>query len=205
MLAWGPKLHEQRWRPAREEGVRGTERICGNEGIRIAPAERHGRGHGREQEGVELRSKWSERICGMARTQVHVRQGVQEKGAFKFFEIAAILVEDDGKRHAINFCLNCCNLRHVGRKVHLFKRPQCDLVCVDPSQSRTHSHMSAPPKRGHILCAQLLLSREVQEPLLREPTICGSDLRAGSGPLLNHEPRNFQWQNLRNPTQTVVT
>ena len=43
-LAWGPKLHEQRWRPAEEEEGSGTERISGYAGIRTAPAERDGSG-----------------------------------------------------------------------------------------------------------------------------------------------------------------
>ena len=55
--------------------------------------------------------------------------------------------------------------------VHLLKRHPCDLVCVHLSLSRSHSHVSVPPKWDHILCAQLLPSREVQVPPLREPTI----------------------------------
>ena len=54
---------------------------------------------------------------------------------------------------------------------YLLKRHRCDLVCVHLSQSRPHSHMSVPPKWEHILCAQLLPTREVQAPPLREPTI----------------------------------
>ena len=55
--------------------------------------------------------------------------------------------------------------------VYLLKRPRCDLVCVHPSQSRPNSHMSVPPKWEHIMCAQLLPTREVQVPPWREPTI----------------------------------
>ena len=55
--------------------------------------------------------------------------------------------------------------------VYMLKRPRCDLVCVHLSQSRPHSHMSVPPKWEHILCAQLLPTREVQVPPLWEPTI----------------------------------
>ena len=55
--------------------------------------------------------------------------------------------------------------------VYLLKRHRCDLVCAHLSQSRPHSHMSVPPKWEHILCAQLLPTREVQVPPWREPTI----------------------------------
>ena len=54
---------------------------------------------------------------------------------------------------------------------YLLKRHRCDLVCVHLSQSRSHSHMSVPPKWDHILCAQLLPTREVQVPPLRKPRI----------------------------------
>ena len=60
------------------------------------------------------------------------------------------------------------NMLHI---VYLLKRHRCDLVCVHLSQSRPHSHMSVPPKLEHSLCAQLLPTREVQVPPLREPTI----------------------------------
>ena len=48
--------------------------------------------------------------------------------------------------------------------VYLLKRHWCDLVCVHLSQSCPRSHMSVPPKREHILCAQLQPAREVQVP-----------------------------------------
>ena len=54
---------------------------------------------------------------------------------------------------------------------YLLKRHWCDLVCVQLSQSHSHSHTSVPPMWEHILCAQLLLKREVQVLPLREPTI----------------------------------
>ena len=44
---------------------------------------------------------------------------------------------------------------------YLLKRHRCDLVCVQLSQSRPHSHMSVPPMWEHILCAQLQPTREV--------------------------------------------
>ena len=37
------------------------------------------------------------------------------KEGFKFYDIAAILVEDDGKPHTINLCRNCFNLRLAER------------------------------------------------------------------------------------------
>ena len=43
--------------------------------------------------------------------------------------------------------------------VYLLKRRRCDLVYV-----RSQSHVSVPPKWEHILCAELLPSREVQVP-----------------------------------------
>ena len=54
---------------------------------------------------------------------------------------------------------------------NLLKRHRCVLVCVLLSQSHSHSHMSVPPKWEHIVCAQLLPTREVQVLPLREPTI----------------------------------
>ena len=62
--------------------------------------------------------------------------------------------------------------------VHLLKRPRCDLVCVHPSQSRPHSHMSVTPTWEHILCAQLLPTREVQVPPCNR---CRPTHRAGTG------------------------
>ena len=53
------------------------------------------------------------------------------------------------------------NMLHM---VYLLKRHRCDLVCVQLSQSRSHSHLSVPPMWKHIPCAQLLLAREVQVP-----------------------------------------
>ena len=55
--------------------------------------------------------------------------------------------------------------------VYLLKRHRCDLVCVHLSQLRPHCLMSVPPKWEHILCAQLLPTREVRVPPKREPTI----------------------------------
>ena len=33
------------------------------------------------------------------------------KEGFKFYDIASIMVEDDGEPHTINFCMKCYNLR----------------------------------------------------------------------------------------------
>ena len=72
------------------------------------------------------------------------------------------------------------NLPHM---VYLLKRHRCDLVCLHISQSRTQSYMSVPPKWEHILCAQLLHTREVQVPPLWEPTVLlVRTPRAGTGP-----------------------
>ena len=60
---------------------------------------------------------------------------------------------------------------------------RCDLVCAHLSQLRPHSHMSVPPTWEHILCAQLLPTREVQVPPLagtHNPVSAGP--RAGTGP-----------------------
>ena len=77
------------------------------------------------------------------------------------------------------------NILHM---VYLLKRHRCDLVCVQLSQLRPHSHMSVPPMWEHILCAQLLPTREVQVPPLRERTILSVQiLVAGTGPF--HKPR----------------
>ena len=54
---------------------------------------------------------------------------------------------------------------------YLFKRHLCDPGCVQLSQSRPHSLLLVPPKWEHILCAQLLPTREVQVLPWREPTI----------------------------------
>ena len=62
-----------------------------------------------------------------------------------------------------------------------------------PSQSR-HSHRPVPRKWEHILCAQLLPTREVQVPPLREPTILLVQIFEQELVLfLNHEPWFFLW------------
>ena len=77
--------------------------------------------------------------------------------------------------------------------VCLLKRHLCDLVCVQLSQLRSHSHMSV---REHILCAQLLPAREVQVPPLREPTILLVQILVQELVLfLNHEPWFLLWSN----------
>ena len=87
--------------------------------------------------------------------------------------------------------------------VYLLKRHRCDLVCVQLSQSRPHSHMSVPPKWEHILCAQVLPTREVQVPPLREPTILLVQILVQEQVLsLNHEPWYSPWSNLGNPKLT---
>ena len=53
----------------------------------------------------------------MARTsqgQVHVRSTVQRKG-IKFQDVAAMLVEADGKPHTIKLCGNCDDFRRANR------------------------------------------------------------------------------------------
>ena len=85
----------------------------------------------------------------------------------------------------------------------LVKRPWCDLVCVHPSQSRPHSHMSVPPKWEHILRAQLLPAREVLVLPWREPTHLSMQILVqGLVLFLNHEPLFFLWSNLINPNPT---
>ena len=78
-------------------------------------------------------------------------------------------------------------------------RPRlCTSISVTP-----HSHMSVPPKWDHILCAQLLPTREVQVPPLREPTnLSVQILVQGLVVLLNREPLFFLWSYLVNPKMT---
>ena len=45
------------------EEVSGAEQTRRHAGVRVVPAERHGRGHGREQGGAELHSKCGEQFC----------------------------------------------------------------------------------------------------------------------------------------------
>ena len=90
------------------------------------------------------------------------------------------------------------NMPHM---VYLLKRHRCDLVYVQLSHSRSHSHMSVPPMWDQILCAELLPTREVQVPPLREPTILSVHLH-GLVLFLNHEPLFFLWSNLVNPNLT---
>ena len=63
--------------------------------------------------------------------------------------------------------------------------------------------MSVPPKWEHILCAQLLPTREVQVPPLRKPTILLVQILDQELVLFpNHEPWFFPWSNLGNPDLT---
>ena len=63
--------------------------------------------------------------------------------------------------------------------------------------------MSVPPKWEHTLYAQLLPTREVQVPPLREPTILlVRTLVQGLALFLNREPSFFLWSDLVNPNQT---
>ena len=55
-------------------------------------------------------AKW----CEPLRVENICDQKGKEKG-FKFYDVAAILVEDNGKPHTINFCRNCYNLRLTER------------------------------------------------------------------------------------------
>ena len=92
------------------------------------------------------------------------------------------------------------NMPHM---VYLLKRHRCNLVCVHPSQSRPNSHMSVPPKWDHILCAQLLLTREMQVPPLWEAKILLVQILVQELVLfLNREPLFSQWSDLVNPNLT---
>ena len=63
--------------------------------------------------------------------------------------------------------------------------------------------MSVPPKREHIWYAQLLHTREVQVPPLREPTILLVQILEQELVLFPyHEPWFFLWSNLGNPNLT---
>ena len=63
--------------------------------------------------------------------------------------------------------------------------------------------MLVPSMWEHILCAQLLPTREVQRPPLREPTILSvPKLVQGLVLFLNREPLFFLWSNLVNPNLT---
>ena len=102
-------------------------------------------------------------------------------------------------RHRVSRSMPTC----APHMVYLLKRHRCDLVCVHPSQSRPHSHMSVPPKWEHILCAQLQPTREVQVPPWREPTILLVQILVQELVFfLNHEPWFFLWSNLVNPKLT---
>ena len=88
------------------------------------------------------------------------------------------------------------NILHM---VYLLKRHRCDFVYVQLSQSRTHSHLSVPPMWEHILRAQLLPTREVLVPPLREPTILSIQILVqGLALFLNREPSFFLWSTLVN-------
>ena len=70
----------------------GTEAVTGNAAIRIVPAKRYGGG---------TRPGWHK-----ARFMCDKRC---KKEDFKFFDIAAILVEGEGRPHTVNLCKMCCN------------------------------------------------------------------------------------------------
>ena len=106
------KISAQCWRSAAEEEGSGTERIGRNAGTQIVPAERHGGGQKRDKGGVEHRSK-----CGAGWYEPNFMCDMQcRKEGFKFYDIASIMVEDDGEPHTINHCTNCYNLRQEERK-----------------------------------------------------------------------------------------
>ena len=84
--------------------------------------------------------------------------------------------------------------------VYLLKRPGCDLVCIHPSQSRPHSHMSVPPQWEHIMRAQPLPAREVLVLPWRGPTILSIQILVQGMTLsLNGGSSFFLWSTLVNP------
>ena len=82
--------------------------------------------------------------------------------------------------------------------------PPRRLTTLLPHARRlAHSHMSVPPKWEHILCVQLLPTREVQVPPLREPTILLVLILVQEQVLfLNHGHWFFPWSSLGNPSLT---
>ena len=83
--------------------------------------------------------------------------------------------------------------------VYLLKRHRCNLVYVQLSQLRPHSHLSVQPWE-HILRAQQLSTREVLVPPLRETTILLGQILVQELVLsLNPVPLFFLWSHLVNP------
>ena len=84
--------------------------------------------------------------------------------------------------------------------VYLSKRHRCDPICVQLSQSRSHSLLSVPSMWEHIMHVQLLLVREVLVPLWREPTILLLQILVqGLFLFLNRVPSFFLLSTLVNP------
>ena len=94
---------------SRSEGkYLGAERVGRHKGVRIVPAARHGSGRRRGHGGLDFVPSavsdwagWHEPL----RVKYMCDQKCNKEG-FKFHDIAAILVEDDGKPHTINLCRN---------------------------------------------------------------------------------------------------
>ena len=86
---------------------------------------------------------------------------------------------------------------------YLLKRHHCDPGYVQLSQSRPHSLLLVPSMWEHILCGQLLPTREVQVSCWREPTILSVQiLEQGLDLFPNREPSFFLWSNFGNPNLT---
>ena len=66
--------------------------------------------------------------------------------------------------------------KYVPHMVYLLKRHRCDLVCVHPSQSRSHSHMS-------VVRSATTYKRSASTALVGTHSPVGADPRAGAGPL----------------------
>ena len=73
-LCRGPKFCEQCWEFAGKEEGSGATRVGRHAGVRVVSVERNGRGHGREQGGVDFHSQCGEQFGWMAGTQFCVRQ-----------------------------------------------------------------------------------------------------------------------------------
>ena len=94
-FAWGPKLHEQRWRPAERRGA--AERSTGNGGMRTVPAEttwvwpwtRTREALSLVPSAVSDSADWRE--------PKFMYDGQCREGGFRFNEVTATLVEDDEK------------------------------------------------------------------------------------------------------------
>ena len=59
--------------------------------------------------------------------ELNFTQEVQQRG-LKFLDVAATLVEDDGKPHTINICENCYSLRPAERKETKVTHARCKVA-----------------------------------------------------------------------------